>query len=209
MQEIIMVAVDNSPARYEEYCGRTSPTPHGAPATAFENYAAFLISELKPKIDREYRTKPDAANTGVMGSSMGGIASVALAWQHPDVFGNAASLSGWFGAEGTNFLNNVLRRYVGPPKPIRIYLDSGVKDFLGGDDGGALTAQVAAELKRIGWSGTLCHFVDEQLLGPAELQAAGLRRDKWPEAQRSQHNEFYWRLRAPRALTFLFPPTND
>lgn len=210
MQPIIMVAVDNSPARYEEYCGRTSAATNDAPATAFEKYAAFLISELKPKIDREYRTEPDAAHTGVMGSSMGGICSVVLAWQHPDVFGKAASLSGWFGAEATNFLHHVLRPYAGQPKPIRIYLDSGVKDFLGGDDGCALTAQVAAELRRIGWTNELCHYVDDKLLTPAELEAAGLRRDKWPEAQRSQHNEFYWRLRVPRALTFLFPPqTNE
>jgi hypothetical protein len=34
-----------------------------------------------------------------------------------------------------------------------------------------------------------------------------LRRDKWKEAQTSQHNEFYWRLRSRRALTFLFPPS--
>jgi len=43
-------------------------------------------------------------------------------------------------------------------------------------------------------------------LTEAELEKAGLRRDKWKEAQTSQHNEFYWRLRAWRALVFLFPP---
>jgi predicted alpha/beta superfamily hydrolase len=205
MEEIIMVAVDNGAARYDEYCGRTNLTTNDMPNTAFENYAAFLMAELKPKIDREYRTRTGAAETGVIGSSMGGICSVVLAWQHPEVFGKAASLSGWFGAEGTNFLHNVLSKYNGRPKPIRVYLDSGVKDFMGGDDGCALTTQVAAELTRIGWTSELCHFVDARLLTPAELEAAGLRRDKWPEAQRSQHNEFYWRLRAWRALTFLFP----
>jgi hypothetical protein len=38
------------------------------------------------------------------------------------------------------------------------------------------------------------------------MEQAGLRRDKWHEARSSQHNEFYWRLRAWRALTYLFPP---
>ena len=38
------------------------------------------------------------------------------------------------------------------------------------------------------------------------LERAGLRRDKWAEAKVSQHNEFYWRQRVWRALTFLFPP---
>jgi hypothetical protein len=38
------------------------------------------------------------------------------------------------------------------------------------------------------------------------LEQAGLRRDKWAEARKSQHNEFYWRQRVWRALVFLFPP---
>jgi predicted alpha/beta superfamily hydrolase len=208
MREIILVAIDNSPARYEEYCGR-----HRAPGTstntAFENYTTFLITELKPKIDAEYRTLPEAANTGVMGSSLGGICSLALAWDHPEVFGRAASLSGSFQVDHTNFLNNILRPYEGKEKPTRLYLDSGVTDFTGGDDGRSLTAAVAMEFRRIGWGTQLSHFVDEKPRSPAELEKTGLRRDKWAEAQTSQHNEFYWRLRAWRALVFLFPPEGE
>jgi len=215
MQEIIMVGVDNSFARMAEYSGHVSLRSAGGAAnaasangnTAFENYAAFLITELKPKIDREYRTKPEAANTGVMGSSMGGICSVALAWEHPEVFGRAASLSGAFQIEHANFLKTALQRYQGKSKPVRIYLDSGTIDFTGGDDGRAMTGQVAAELRRIGWDKELELYVDARPLTEPELEKAGLRRDKWREAQTSQHNEFYWRMRSWRALTFLFPPT--
>ena len=217
MQEIIMVAVDNIAMRTNEYSGRvnhalsvasTNATSTNA-NTRFENYTAFLIEELKPKIDREYHTKTDAANTGVMGSSAGGICSLVLAWQHPEVFGKAASLSGWFAAEGTNFLNSVLRDYHGKPKPVRVYLDSGVKAFMGGDDGCALTGQVAAELRRIGWTNDLNHYVDARPLTPAELESSGLRRDKLAEAQTSQHNELYWRRRSWRALVSLFPTSNN
>jgi enterochelin esterase-like enzyme len=206
MQEIIMVAVDNSPARFAEYSGRHHAS--GGPATnaAFENYEAFLITELKPRIDRNYRTLPGAAHTAVMGSSMGGLCSLALAWDHPEIFGGAASLSGAFMVEQTNFLNDVLKGYHGPPKPFRVHLDSGVVDFTGGDDGSSLTKRVAAELRRIGWTNDVQRFVDGKPLTSAELEKSGLRRDKWAEAQTSQHNEFYWRLRAWRALTFLFPP---
>lgn len=214
MQEIIMVGVDNSFARMAEYSGRMSSSNDieiSNPAsttgnTAFENYAAFLITELKPKIDREYRTKVEAANTGVMGSSMGGICSVALAWEHPEVFGRAASLSGAFQIEHADFLKTVLKTYQGKPKPVRIYLDSGTIDFTGGDDGRTLTGQVAAELRRIGGDKDLELYVDARPLTGAELEKTGLRQDKWREAQTSQHNEFYWRLRSWRALTFLFPP---
>ena len=213
MQEVILVAVDNSAARYEEYCGRLSSSPGGpstnAPtkrrATLFENYAAFLITELKPRIDQEYRTKAGPSHTGVMGSSMGGICSIALAWEHPEIFGRAASLSGSFQVEQTNFLDNVLEPFQGKAKPIRIYLDSGAIDFTGGDDGRVLTERVVQELRRIGWEKELMHYWDSRPLTKAELEKNGLRRDKWGEAQTSQHNEFYWRLRSGRALTFLFP----
>ena len=205
MQEIILVAVDNSRARYAEYCG----VHHAAGATtntSFENYTDFLIKELKPKIDARFRTRPEAANTGVMGSSMGGIGSLILGWEHPEIFGKAASISGAFMVEQTNFLKTVLQPYQGKPKPVRVYLDSGVCDFMKGDDGRSLTESVAAELRRIGWGSELQHYVDAKPLNESELEKTGLRRDKWAEAQTSQHNEFYWRLRAWRSLTFLFPP---
>ena len=51
----------------------------------------------------------------------------------------------------------------------------------------------------------LRHFIDQPML-ELDLGRSGLRRDKWDEAQHSQHNEFYWRMRAWRPLTFLFPP---
>jgi len=208
MQEIVMVAVDNSPARYAEYCG-AHHEGDASTNTAFENYAAFLIQELKPKIDSTYRTKLDAANTGAMGSSMGGVCSLVLGWEHPDVFGRVASLSGAFMVEKTNFLSNVLKPYGGKAKPIRVYLDSGICDSMKGDDGRALTEAVAGELRRIGWGKELLHYVDARPLTPGELEKTGLRRDKWAEAQTSQHNEFYWRLRVWRALTFLFPPASS
>jgi predicted alpha/beta superfamily hydrolase len=220
MREIIMVAIDCDAERYLDYRGPAYPyaeselkemkRPPPAPGdnSRYEKYARFLIEELKPKIDREYRTLSGAMDTGVMGSSMGGLCSLVLAWDHPEVFGKAASLSGSFQVERTNFLSNVLRAYRGKPKPIRVYLDSGTMDYTGGDDGRKHTDAAAVELTRIGWKegGDLEHFVDLKPLTEPELEKAGLRQDKWKEAQTSQHNEFYWRLRAWRPLVFFFPP---
>jgi enterochelin esterase-like enzyme len=191
----------------QEYSGRHHDAGVTTTNTAFDNYEAYLITELKPRIDREYRTLPEASHTAVMGSSLGGLSSLVLAWDHPEIFGGAASLSGAFQVEQTNFLNDVLKSFQGPPKPVRVYLDSGVTDFMGGDDNASLTKQVAAELRRIGWTNNLESFVDEKPLTAADLEKSGLRHDKWAEAQRSQHNEFYWRLRSWRALTFLFRPS--
>jgi hypothetical protein len=196
--------VDNTAARYAEYCGQHHSDQTNA-STDFENYSNFLIQELKPRIDADYRTQSQPGTTGIMGASLGGICSLILAWEHPEVFGRAASLSGSFQVENTNFLHRVLRPYRGNAKPIRLYLDSGVVDFSGGDDGQKLTTAVAEEVRRIGWGAELMHYVDAKPLTLPELEKSGLRQDKWAEAQTSQHNEFYWRLRAWRPLTFLFP----
>ena len=204
MRPIIMVAIDCSASRYREYRG---PIAAGSDNRAYDRYARFLIAEVKPRIDRDYRTLAGPEHTGLLGSSMGGICSLALAWQNPETFGLAASLSGAFQVEKQHFLEKVLGSPIVKKKPIRIYLDSGTSDYTGGDDGLKQTEAVANELKRIGWKTEkdLLHFVDRPLTAD-ELKPFDLPPDKFKEAQRSQHNELYWRLRAWRALTFLFPP---
>ena len=79
-------------------------------------------------------------------------------------------------------------------------------DFTGGDDNRAVTERVVEEFRRIGWGNGLMRYVDSKPLTLPEIAKTGLRQDKWTEAQTSQHNEFYWRLRSWRALTFVFPP---
>jgi enterochelin esterase-like enzyme len=204
IRPIIIVAIDCNASRYREYRG---PVPGNQDNRAYERYAKFLKDELKPFIDREYRTLSGPEHTGLLGSSMGGVCSLALAWESPNVFGLAASLSGAFQVEKQFFAEKVMANYQGKPKPVRIYLDSGVTDYTGGDDGARQTEAVARELQRIGWKAgeDLLHFVDQPLSASA-LEPYHLNPQKFAEAQRSQHNEFYWRLRAWRALTFLFPP---
>jgi predicted alpha/beta superfamily hydrolase len=220
IHEIIMVAVDCSADRYLEYRGPSYPytalqlaalkwrPPAPRDDGAFLRYSRFLMHELKPQIDAQYRTRPDAPNTAMIGSSMGGVCSLALAWLYPKVFGGAASLSGAFQVERRQFLLKVLRRYSNQPKPIRVYLDSGVVDQGGGDDGRKHTSAIAQELRRIGWRDgfDLLHYTDAAPLTETELPSASVPKDKWTEAMTSQHNELYWRRRVWRALEFLFPP---
>ena len=56
-------------------------------------YLRFLTDELKPMIDRTYRTRTDAAHTATAGSSMGGLISGYALVERPDVFGRAACVS--------------------------------------------------------------------------------------------------------------------
>ncbi len=87
----------------------------------YEAYGRFLIETLKPTVDAEYRTLPEARSTAVMGSSLGGVVSFYLGWTRPDVFGGAACLSSTFG-----YQDDLIQRVMSEsPRPLRVYLDTG------------------------------------------------------------------------------------
>ncbi len=111
MRPVIVVAVDNTGARAEEY----GDTPLG------RSYRDFVVNHLKPFVDRTYRTLPGREHTAVMGASMGGLVSFLLIWEHPDVFSAAGCLSPAFFPP----LIERIREEGSPALPIRIYLDNG------------------------------------------------------------------------------------
>jgi predicted alpha/beta superfamily hydrolase len=57
------------------------------------NYLEFIVKTLKPEIDAKYRTKTNARNTAIMGSSLGGLVSYYAILKYPDVFGKAGVFS--------------------------------------------------------------------------------------------------------------------
>ena len=100
-----------------------SPPDRGAAYTApgYEAYGRFMANSLKPWVDARWRTRPEPESTIVMGSSLGGVAALHLAWAHPTVFGRAACLSSTFG-----HADDLFERVGRDSKPaIQIYLDSG------------------------------------------------------------------------------------
>jgi predicted alpha/beta superfamily hydrolase len=58
-----------------------------------KQYVDFLVETLKPFIDKHYRTKKDAANTAIAGSSLGGLISSYAILKYPNVFGSAGVFS--------------------------------------------------------------------------------------------------------------------
>lgn len=63
-----------------------------------DKYLDFIVTTLKPYVDKQYRTKPDRENTGIMGSSVGGLVSFYAMLKYPKVFGKTGifSPSFWF-----------------------------------------------------------------------------------------------------------------
>lgn len=100
----IVVGVYNTSLRHREYMPQAIYSALPAKVrTAFDglsggppisdSYVSFLADELKPFIDRTYRTRPQPGHTGLMGSSMGGLISFYGLMERPDCFGRAACLS--------------------------------------------------------------------------------------------------------------------
>ena len=53
----------------------------------------WIINDLKPEIDSELRTLPDRENTGIAGSSMGGLMALYGVMKYNDTFSKAACVS--------------------------------------------------------------------------------------------------------------------
>jgi len=101
----IVVGVENGgEKRIEEY----TPWPnkkYGGGKEAI--YIDFLVNELKPYIDENYRTKTKARHTAIIGSSLGGLISFYGGLKYPDVFGKigALSTSFWFSNNSYAFVS--------------------------------------------------------------------------------------------------------
>lgn len=100
------VGIWNTTARVPEYMpakplkkygskdGKLQMAPfHKKEIPLSDQYLKFLVNDLKPYIDKHYRTRPDAKNNVVMGSSMGGLISLYAVCEYPDVFGGAGCVS--------------------------------------------------------------------------------------------------------------------
>lgn len=97
-----------------------------------DKYLQFLVSELKPYIDRKYSVKTGRENTFIAGSSMGGLISLYAICEYPDVFGGAACLSthwpGTFAIENNPVPESFiayLGKHLPSPTLHRIYFDCG------------------------------------------------------------------------------------
>jgi len=149
-------------------------------------YGRMLVEELKPFIDQTYRTKHDAAHTGLGGSSLGGLVSLYLGLKYPNVFSRLAVVSPsvwWANKQIVHFVEQL------PRKPaLRIWLDIGTKE--GRDPEEALKATN-----------------DVRLLNET-LEKKGWRPGKdlkYFEASDAEHNERSWAARTDQILEFLFP----
>jgi len=83
-------------------------------------YARSIVEEITPRVDAKIRTCTSPRETGVLGSSLGGVVSFYMAWQYPAVFGFGACMSSTF-AHKNDLIDRVLSE---PKRESRFYVDA-------------------------------------------------------------------------------------
>lgn len=173
---MIIVGVDHAgTARIDEYTPTPDPRHRGGGRA--DEYARLLLTELKPLIDERFRTI--ANDSGVGGSSLGGLISIHLALKHPDVFRRAAVMSPsvWW---NKRVILSEVDAFEG--RHPRIWLDVGGREGTNAVEG---ARALRDRLRTRGWK-------DETL--------------RYYEDRRGDHSERAWARRVRLALEFLFPP---
>ena len=187
---IIVVGAWSTDARGREY----SPW-HGAP-----DYARFLIEELMPRVEREFRALTGPEKTAVMGSSMGGLLSFYLVTHHPDVFGSC-------GCESTHFAlsESIAGRYL---RGVETSANPDTVPFVVRDIEAGLEPPASARyFFAYGTRGLDADYgpphevVREWLLAQGRIEGTDF---VIREYEGADHNESSWRARIDDDLAFMF-----
>ena len=144
IEPCIIVAIWNTPERITEYfpnkifenlepdLQKSILEKYGnGKKISSDNYLKFIVSEVKPFIDKNYPTHTDKEHTIIIGSSMGGLISGYAISEYPGIFGGAACLStAWFSFVEPNYaiplaIFKYFEKKLPTPSDHKIYFDYG------------------------------------------------------------------------------------
>jgi predicted alpha/beta superfamily hydrolase len=185
IEPLIIVAVANTgEERVHEYAPTrgvidTSAKRKKRSRGMARSYGRFLIEELKPYIDKKYRTKHEAEFTGLGGSSLGGLLTLTLGLWFPNVFQRLVVMSPSVWWDDQVILKMI--EQLDDKPPLKIWLDTGTHE-----PGWERARTLRDALVEKGWK----LFDDLQYL----------------EVEGGDHSEGSWSTRVDPALRFLFPP---
>ncbi|HXZ79951.1 MAG TPA: alpha/beta hydrolase-fold protein [Terriglobales bacterium] len=179
IQQLIIVGIYNAGVhRVDEYTPTKDPRLGGGRA---DLYGRMLVKEIRTFINSKYRTLLGPENTGLGGSSLGGLVSLYLGLQYPNIFGKLAILSPsvWWGNKA---IIGMIKK--ADPRPgFRIWLDMGSKE-------GTKSLSDVRLLRRT-------------LVAKGWIEGQDLHYEEVPGAV---HNEAAWAARVGPVLRYLFPP---
>ncbi|MFK7937689.1 MAG: alpha/beta hydrolase-fold protein [Saprospiraceae bacterium] len=171
----IVVGIENGGAnRINELTSWTNAQYGGGQGAI---YADFVVNNLKPYIDANYRTRPEREFTAVAGSSLGGLMSLYMAIEHQNVFSKAGvfSPSFWWSNQVYEHVRNK-----GKQADMRIYFVAGEQE----------SQDMIPDMRSM-YNVLLGEgFEEEELLFKSDSDG--------------QHSEWYWAREFPAAYEWLF-----
>ncbi len=182
VREAIVVGPENNAARVDEYTPTLDATRMAGGRG--DLYLRFLVEELKPLVDRTFRTMPSRDHTALVGSSLGGLISSYAGVRRAEVFGliGALSPSTWWDARV--ILREVATVPTRPQRPLRVYIDSG-------DSGPSMDDLENTRMHAAAWRSA--GYTDDRDL-------------RYVVGRGAAHNEAAWAQRLPGAFRFLLGP---
>lgn len=188
MREIIIVGIDNIPHYRRTELNPTGDTYPGEVPGLGWDYLRFLVDNVRPTLDFNYRTLNDPRNTFVGGSSMGGIFSLYAGFE-TNVFGGVLAMS-----PAVTRAPNYKAALPGKPKqPLRIYMDTGTSE-----------GQIGTLPGGYYWDDPWSAYDSLMIIGYAPGDNLMMR-----IGCGDGHNEAAWRARLPDAVRFLFNVRDD
>ena len=201
IQETIVVGIWNTGKRFREYQPnkpfKNLPKEfkalrdsidveyNGGPLA--DEYLQFIVKELKPFVDANFRSLTDKDNTFMMGSSMGGLISIYAMAEYAEVFKSVACLSSHFpvSLKQNNpvipkLIITYLKDHLPNGKENSIYFDYGTKTL-------------------DSWYGPYQKNMD------AVMQEIGYNNSNWitKKFEGAKHSEVSWRERLDIPLIYL------
>ena len=176
-KSFIVVGIDHgAEERLNDYGPWNNPKYGGGNG---DLYGDFLAKTLKPYIDNNYRTLSSAKNTGLIGSSMGGLISLYTGVKYPSKFGKLGvfSPSTWFTKTA---LFEYLNKNIKGNNKSKFYLYGG---HLEGD-----------------------HLIEDLDEISELIQQKGINKSniKISTEKEGTHKEVFWAKEFPKAIEWLF-----
>jgi enterochelin esterase-like enzyme len=179
---LIIVGIDNTKARLNEYIPYKSTDPRVLHAKG-KCYPDFLEREVMPLIEARYPVLKGPENTGLGGSSLGGLITLYTQLAAPGVYGRLLIESPSLSVAKGKILEDCRQNRKWPE---RMYLAMGTRE-VGNDEKDAKIVSGVRELEAI---------VRQDGLDATRLKVR--------IAEGAGHNEAEWAARFPEALAFLY-----
>ena len=149
-----------------------------------KKYIRFITDTLKPFVDKNFRTKTERENTGIGGSSMGGLVSIFSGLMYPEVYGKLMIFSPSLWVIPKMDFNSI---DFSEPGDTKIYL------YAGGDE----SATMIEHVKKFKKNMIQNEFVTSKMKINLSINMLG------------KHNETFWSDEFPKAIEWLFFNTKD